>query len=150
MKALWSAANIKVLGSGLDDASFLRDRSELIGDHYERVSSESRGQGGHKSTSISRTTERTLTGSDLTAMPRGRAVVFTSGRAAVLVRTVPWMERDYAPQVRDAIKAAETEAEAKLAAPKTRKRRRVTDTAPQLRVLRNDNTDDDYQEGRSA
>ncbi|MFE3322836.1 type IV secretory system conjugative DNA transfer family protein [Nocardia sp. NPDC059195] len=151
MKALWSAANIKVLGSGLDDASFLRDRSELIGDHYEQVSSTSKSQGGHKSVSTSRITERTMTGSDLTSLPRGRAVVFTSGRAAVLIKTVPWTERDYAPEVRDAIKAAEKAANAKISdSNKTRKRRRVTGSAPLRVVGRGDGTEDTYQEGRSA
>ncbi|MEV0773840.1 type IV secretory system conjugative DNA transfer family protein [Nocardia salmonicida] len=152
MKALWSAANVKVLGSGLDDANFLRDRSELIGDHYELVSSMSVGQGGNKSTSTSRITERTMTGSDLASLPRGRAVVFTSGRSAVLVTSVPWTERDYAPQVHAAIKQAEKEADAKLSDPnRPRKRRRVSGngTLQPLRVI-HDNDTDDYQEGRSA
>ena len=58
MEALWSAANIKVLGSGLDDDSFLRGRSEAIGSHYELATSVSRGKGGEKSSSTSRTTRR--------------------------------------------------------------------------------------------
>ncbi|WP_309139916.1 type IV secretory system conjugative DNA transfer family protein [Nocardia cyriacigeorgica] len=104
MTALWSAANIKVLGSGLDDAGFLRDRSELIGDHYEHTTSVSKSKGG-SSSSISRTTERTLTSSDLSALPRGRCVVFTSGHRATLVETVPWFDRDYAPVIEASIDA---------------------------------------------
>jgi hypothetical protein len=103
MEALWSAANIKVLGSGLDDDSFLRGRSEMVGQHYELTTSVSRGRGGEKSSNTSRVTETTLTASDLGAMPRGRAVVFTAGHRATLVRTVPWMERGYHQQITDAI-----------------------------------------------
>ncbi|MBF6370863.1 TraM recognition domain-containing protein, partial [Nocardia puris] len=89
MKALWSAANVKVIGGGLDDEAFLRARSELIGPHYEQSVSVSKAQGGHRSHSVSRTTEITLHPSDLAAMPRGRCVVFTSGNRATLAQTVP-------------------------------------------------------------
>ncbi|MBF6548882.1 type IV secretory system conjugative DNA transfer family protein [Nocardia brasiliensis] len=94
MGALWSAANIKVLGSGLDDAGFLRDRSEMVGGHKERTTSVSRGQRPDSVTeSTSLTTEPTLTPSDIGALPRGRCLVFTAGHRPTLVRTVPWMER---------------------------------------------------------
>ena len=116
MEALWSAANIKVLGSGLDDDSFLRGRSEAIGAHYELATSVSRGRGGEKSSNTSRVTETTLTASDLTAMPRGRAVVFTAGHRATLVRTVPWMERAYEPQITAAIAEVTKSLEAASAA----------------------------------
>ncbi|MFE6925928.1 type IV secretory system conjugative DNA transfer family protein [Nocardia sp. NPDC057663] len=108
MTALWSAANIKCLGAGLDDAGFLRDRSELIGPHYELTTSvsKSKGQGqGSKSQSVStsRTSEITLHASDLAALPKGRVVVFISGHAPMLGATVPWMDRPYAPQIRAAL-----------------------------------------------
>lgn len=138
MGALWSAANVKVLGSGLDDAGFLRDRSELIGDHYELVSALSKSQGNHRSVSTSRVTERTLTSSDLTAIPRGRAVLFSAGRPAVLIAPVPWMDRPYAAEVRDAITAAETASATQVSDPKSARARR-------LRVV---STTD--QEGRTA
>ncbi|WP_245554300.1 type IV secretory system conjugative DNA transfer family protein [Nocardia takedensis] len=103
MTALWSAANFKVLGAGLDDAGFLRDRAELIGQHYELVDSVSKSN-GHRSVSTSRTTEVTLTASDLASLPRGRAVVFSSGHRPALVQLVPWRERPYADKVDDSIK----------------------------------------------
>lgn len=109
MTALWSAANIKVLGSGLDDYGFLRDRSELIGSHYERVTSTSRSHGGgpgSRSISTQRVTEQTLTASDLAALPRGRCVVFSSGHRPTLVAPVPWWERPYGPQIKAALTAA--------------------------------------------
>lgn len=106
MEALWGAANIRVLGPGLADASFLRDAELLIGQHYEQVSSVSNSRskdGASTSTSWSRTTETTLTASDLAALPSGRAVLLSSGRRPALIQLVPWWERPYA----DAIKASQ-------------------------------------------
>lgn len=108
MTALWSAANIKCLGAGLDDAGFLRDRSDLIGPHYEHATSvsKSKGQGqGSRSQSVStsRTSEVTLHASDLAALPKGRVVVFISGHRPMLGAAVPWMERPYAAAIHAAL-----------------------------------------------
>jgi type IV secretory pathway TraG/TraD family ATPase VirD4 len=105
MTALWSAANIKVLGSGLDDAGFLRDRSELIGGHYELANSVSKSKDS-RSTSTSRTSETTLTASDLAALPKGRVVIFSSGHRPTLGQAVPWFERSYATEIRAALDEA--------------------------------------------
>ncbi|MGY2025919.1 type IV secretory system conjugative DNA transfer family protein [Nocardia gipuzkoensis] len=109
MTALWSAANVKVLGAGLDDAAFLRDRSELIGPHHELTDSvsKSHGKGGGRSTSTSRTTETTLHASDLAALPKGRVVVFVSGHRPTLGQAVPWQQRPYAAQIHAALDAIE-------------------------------------------
>jgi len=40
---------------------------------------------------------------DLTALPKGRAVVFASGAPATLVRTLPWMAGPRAGEVRASI-----------------------------------------------
>ncbi|WP_324188455.1 type IV secretory system conjugative DNA transfer family protein [Nocardia higoensis] len=98
MRALLSAANVVVLGAGLRDTGFLRDVSELVGDHYTLTTSVSKSKDS-TSRSTSRTTERTLTPSDLAALPKGRALVLTSGHRAVLAETVPWMTRPYAAAV---------------------------------------------------
>ena len=111
MKALWSAANIKVIGGGLDDEAFLRARSELIGPHYELATSVSKSKDS-RSTSTSRTTEITLHPSDLAALPRGRCVVFTSGNRPTLAATVPWMDRPYAAQISAALDEIADAAEA--------------------------------------
>ncbi|WP_331757722.1 TraM recognition domain-containing protein [Nocardia sp. NBC_01388] len=105
MKALWSAANIRTLGPGLADAAFLRDISDLVGAHYEQTSSVTHNKskdGRSSSRSISRTTEPTLTPSDLAAIPTGRALVLASGHRPVLVRLVPWWERS----CKDAVEAS--------------------------------------------
>ncbi len=45
MKALWSAATVKVIGSGIDDATFAEDLSRLVGDHDVAVRSTSVSDG---------------------------------------------------------------------------------------------------------
>ncbi|MFC4373586.1 type IV secretory system conjugative DNA transfer family protein [Nocardia halotolerans] len=102
MNALWSAANIKVLGSGVDDMAFLRDRSEAIGE-YDSISASMSQSGTSKSYSRSLSSSVTFTAQALATLPRGRAVVFTSGQPAVLVRTVPWWESEYADAVKQSI-----------------------------------------------
>ncbi len=102
MLALWSAANIKVLGPGVDDMNFLRDRSEAIGEYDSISSSVSESKGG-KSYSRSLGSSKTFTVNALATLPQGRAIVFTSGQPAVLVRTVPWWEGDYADDVKKSI-----------------------------------------------
>ncbi|WP_280392815.1 type IV secretory system conjugative DNA transfer family protein, partial [Nocardia wallacei] len=121
MDALWSAANIKVLGSGLDDTDFLRDRSEAIGGHYELSTSTSQGHRPDSATeSTSRVTETTLTTSDLRALPRGRCLVFASGHRPVLVRSVPWMERGDAAEIRASLEAHTPKPNAAPAGPRLR------------------------------
>lgn len=102
MLALWSAANIKVLGPGVDDMNFLRDRSEAIGEYDAISSSVSESKGG-KSYSRSLGSSKTFTVNALATLPQSRAIVFTSGQPAVLVRTVPWWEGDYADDVKKSI-----------------------------------------------
>ncbi|MGV9676695.1 type IV secretory system conjugative DNA transfer family protein [Nocardia sp. NPDC003482] len=102
MEALWSAANIKVLGSGVDDTKFLQERSEAIGDYDTISQSVSESKGG-KSYSRSLGSSKTFSVNALATLPRGRAILFTSGAPAVLVRTVPWWESEYADAVRHSI-----------------------------------------------
>ena len=102
MEALWAAANIKVLGPGIDDMAFLAARSEAIGDYDAISASVSESKGG-KSYSRSLGSSRTLNANALATLPRGRAVVFSSGSPAVLVRTVPWWEGEYAAEVNKSI-----------------------------------------------
>ncbi|MBF6059905.1 type IV secretory system conjugative DNA transfer family protein [Nocardia terpenica] len=74
MSELWSAATVRVLGSGVDDMPFLRDRAEVLG-------------------------SGTLTAADLRSLPRGRAIVFPSGAPPVLIETQPWWNGPYAAEV---------------------------------------------------
>ncbi|WP_024805533.1 type IV secretory system conjugative DNA transfer family protein [Nocardia sp. BMG51109] len=102
MEALWAAANIKVIGSGIDDIKFLTARSEAIGDYDAISASVSESKGG-KSYSKSLGSSRTLNVNALVTLPHGRAVVFSSGSPATLVRTVPWWEGPQADEVKRSI-----------------------------------------------
>ncbi|MBF6181065.1 type IV secretory system conjugative DNA transfer family protein [Nocardia otitidiscaviarum] len=102
MEALWAAANIKVLGSGVDDNKFLQERSEQIGE-YETISASVSESKGGKSYSRSLGSSKTFNVHALATLPRGRAIVFSSGTPPVLVRTVPWWEGEYAAEVKKSI-----------------------------------------------
>jgi len=87
--ALWSAATIKTIGAGVQDADFTEDLSRLVGDHKVEETSNSYSAGGH---SISRSlrTERIMTAADIAAMTKTTALLFTSGRRPALLRLHPW------------------------------------------------------------
>jgi hypothetical protein len=87
--ALWSAATIKTIGAGVQDAAFTEDLSRLIGDHKIEEMSTSYSAGGH---SISRSlrSERILTAADIAALPRTNALLFTAGRRPALLTLHPW------------------------------------------------------------
>ena len=99
MRKLWNASNVRVAGSGLQDADFLPFLSQVVGDRdVVRRSSSAGGRGGRSvSTSVQR--ERVLDVSDLAAMPRGRAVMTTSGAPAALVTLTHYSTKPYASAV---------------------------------------------------
>jgi len=98
MDALWSAAGVRVVGSGVDDNEFLRRRSDSIGDREQLRGTLTR-HNGSVSRSFQLTDKRTLTLADLTAIPRGRALIWAAGMRPVLIETIPWMRRPYADAV---------------------------------------------------
>ncbi|WP_051178741.1 type IV secretory system conjugative DNA transfer family protein [Nocardia concava] len=104
MEALWGAANIKVIGSGIDDMNFLQQRSEAIGDYDSISQSVSESKSG-KSYSRSLSSSRTFNAHGLATLPRGRAILFPSGMPAVLLRAMPWWEADFAEDVKNSILA---------------------------------------------
>jgi type IV secretory pathway TraG/TraD family ATPase VirD4 len=89
MEKLWSAANIKIYGGGVDDDKFLRRISDLIGPFEQIVRSESVGRGSRqRSRSVQEKT--ILTVAELRELPPGRAIAFASGTPAVLIEPQPW------------------------------------------------------------
>lgn len=107
MKKLWSASNIKVYGGGVSEAQFLEDLSRLIGD-YDRVSrSKSYNMEGQRSRTVNKqlSRERILDVADLASMPKGRALVLSSGNRPTLIKTQPWMAGPHAAAVRASIDA---------------------------------------------
>jgi hypothetical protein len=95
MRKLWSAANVAVVGPGVREVGFLRDVSEIIGDHEHTKVSTGRSARSGGSTNYSTERKRTLPVSELANLPRGRLVVLAGGMPPALCRPVPWWETDH-------------------------------------------------------
>ncbi|MGW1666175.1 type IV secretory system conjugative DNA transfer family protein [Streptomyces microflavus] len=96
MDALWSAATVKALGSGLDDAEFAEKVSRLVGDHKVKETSVSHGSSG-RSVSTSRRRERVMEAAEIRALPKGRALLLVTGVRVGMIRLRPWyLESDAA------------------------------------------------------
>ncbi|PPH95785.1 conjugal transfer protein, partial [Rathayibacter sp. AY1D1] len=91
MLKLWSASNAFLYLGSVKENDFLQNVSELVGD-YDRETTSASYNKGVRSTSIALKRERILTVDELGAMPRGRAVMLSTGSRAALLRTVPWYE----------------------------------------------------------
>ncbi|MER6132148.1 TraM recognition domain-containing protein [Streptomyces sp. NPDC001815] len=89
MDALWSAATIKLIGSGIDDADFADKLSRLVGDHDVRTVSVSTSESG-RSTSVSMRQERVLPADAIRALPKGSALLLATGVRPALLDLKPW------------------------------------------------------------
>ncbi|MFD6995093.1 type IV secretory system conjugative DNA transfer family protein [Streptomyces mirabilis] len=89
MDALWSAATIKLVGSGIDDADFADKLSRLVGDHDVRTLSVSTSESG-RSTSVSMRQERVLPTDAIRALPKGSALLLATGVRPALLDLKPW------------------------------------------------------------
>ncbi|MEY9846379.1 type IV secretory pathway TraG/TraD family ATPase VirD4 [Streptacidiphilus sp. BW17] len=98
MDALWSAATVKIVGSGIDDADFADRLSRQIGDHDVQTSSVSTSEGG-KSTSVSMRTERILPPDAIRALPKGKALLLATGIRVAMLDLRPWYKEPSAKVV---------------------------------------------------
>lgn len=89
MDAMWSAATVKVIGSGIDDPDFADKLSRLIGDHDVETKSTSRSESG-TSTSISMRQERILPADRIRSLPKGTAILLATGLRAAMLSLRPW------------------------------------------------------------
>lgn len=105
MEKLWSSANARIYGGGVDDPAFLRRLSELIG-NADRVQRSASVGGGKRTVTRSVQERAILTPAELRELPQGRAVVFASGTPAVLTHPVPWWEGPHAAAIRAGLAAA--------------------------------------------
>ena len=99
MAALWSAATVKLIGAGLDDARQAEDVSRLIGDHDVAVTSVNRDANGYTSYSTSAQRRRILEPGDLRALRRGRAILLATGARAAMIELTPWYSGEHADTV---------------------------------------------------
>lgn len=93
MKKMWSAANVQMVGKGVGEAAFLRELQELIGTRDVRSRSLSSGKGG-RSSSWSIRKDNIFDISELRAIPKMRALVFSTGAPATYVKLEPWWMQD--------------------------------------------------------
>ncbi|MGC4892308.1 type IV secretory system conjugative DNA transfer family protein [Micromonospora sp. DT31] len=97
MDALWSAATVKLLGAGLDDADFVDKVARLVGQHDVRTQSYSRSREG-SSRSVSYRQEQALPADRIRALPKGSALLLATGVRPAMIRLRPWYkEPDAAP-----------------------------------------------------
>ncbi|KUM99917.1 hypothetical protein AQI95_35985 [Streptomyces yokosukanensis] len=89
MDAMWSAATVKVIGSGIDDPDFADKLSRLIGDHDVETTSTSTSESG-KSTSVSMRQQRIMPADDIRALPKGTALCFATGMRVAMLDLRPW------------------------------------------------------------
>ncbi|MFJ3498450.1 type IV secretory system conjugative DNA transfer family protein [Streptomyces sp. NPDC086091] len=108
MDALWSAATIKLLGAGLDDADFVDKISRLVGQHDVKTPSISRSKDG-SSRSVSYRQESIMPADRIRALPKGTALLLATGVRPALIRLRPWFKEPNAARISAAAKA-ETDA----------------------------------------
>lgn len=101
MWKLWSASNIRVAGSGLSEEEFLSFLSRLVGpqDVTKRTASTAARSGRQVSTAVQR--ETILEVSDISALDRGRALLFSSGNPPGLLKLRHYSENKYAEDTLD-------------------------------------------------
>ena len=114
MRKLWSAANLRVVGAGVSEDEFLEGLSKLTGTFRDVTRSGSAGKDS-RSRSWSEHRERVLDVADLGAIPKGRAVLFSTGVRPVLLRLVPWMAGPHREAVEASIAAHDPSAAVTLA-----------------------------------
>jgi type IV secretory pathway TraG/TraD family ATPase VirD4 len=104
MDALWSAATIKLLGAGLDDADFVDKIARLVGQHDVKTPSYSRSKDG-SSRSVSYRQEQVLPADKIRALPKGTALLLATGVRPALIRLRPWYKEPNAGPIAAAAKA---------------------------------------------
>jgi len=105
MDTLWSAATVKLLGAGMDDAKVVEDVSRLIGDHDVAVRSFSDGDRS-RSTSTSLRRQRVLPPEDIRALPRGMALLMATGTRVALLHLRPSYSGPRRDEIAEAVAVA--------------------------------------------
>jgi type IV secretory pathway TraG/TraD family ATPase VirD4 len=105
MDALWSAATIKLLGAGLDDADFVDKISRLVGQHDVKTPSYSRAAKTGSSRSVSYRLQQVLPPDKIRALPKGTALLLATGIRPALIRLRPWYKEPAVGPIAAAAKA---------------------------------------------
>ncbi len=95
--ALWSAATIKLIGAGIDNEGDASRISRLVGDQDVATVSVTSGRGGSRSTALA--TRPIITAAGVRALPKGTALLFSTGAPTVLLRLAPYYRGRHAPAI---------------------------------------------------
>lgn len=113
MEALMQASNIRIYAGGNLPSHLLTLFSDAIGDYYYTTPGSPASKGGsagprqeHK--------DKIFDVSELSSLPRGRAIILSSGNRPALVRTVPWMAGPYKALVEESVRKYDPKAEETL------------------------------------
>ncbi|BBH67096.1 hypothetical protein ACTI_37810 [Actinoplanes sp. OR16] len=109
MDSLWSAATVKLVGAGIDDARFADDLSRLIGEHDVTVSSRTRDGQGQTSYQVSTRRQRILDAAQIRALPKGAALLLATGVRVAMLDLLPWYDEPRAAQLTGAVAASTAE-----------------------------------------
>lgn len=108
--AMWSAATIKIIGSGIDDAELQAELSTMIGVQDVNVGSVQHGRGlwdaqgpTHSETVQQR---KIMEEAAIRAVPKGTALLLVTGVRPALVQLQPWYEGPMATEIEAAIDRA--------------------------------------------
>jgi type IV secretory pathway TraG/TraD family ATPase VirD4 len=99
MNALWSAATIKLVGAGIDDARTAEDISRLAGEHDVPVGSLTRDGSGLASWQTSTRRQRVLEPAQIRALDKGTALLLATGIPITMIRLLPWYEGQHAKRI---------------------------------------------------
>ena len=99
MAALWSAATVKLIGAGIDDARMAEDLSKLAGEHDVPVGSLTRDGSGLASWQTSTRRQRVLEPAQIRALDKGTALLLATGIPVTMIRLLPWYDGPHAKQI---------------------------------------------------
>jgi type IV secretory pathway TraG/TraD family ATPase VirD4 len=108
MRKLWSAANVRVYGGGVSEGEFLTELEKFLGE-YEgysvSVTAQMDGTMNHRpSHNLADRRDKVLDVADLSAFPRGHAILFASGTRPIIIETSPWWkDKNMKPKVEDSL-----------------------------------------------
>ncbi|MDS0140553.1 MULTISPECIES: type IV secretory system conjugative DNA transfer family protein [unclassified Amycolatopsis] len=102
MEMLFGATTVTVFGAGLNDERLLRRISQAVG-RADVIQHSTTHSSGGRSDTTSTDHREILPPDSVRALPKGTALVLTTGRRPVLVRLVPWYEASYRDVVQQSL-----------------------------------------------
>ena len=107
MAALWGAATVKIVGAGVDSPKLTRELSELVGQHEVTMRSLGLGEGRGVSENLQLHRRPILEPADVRAVPKGTALLLTSGNRPALLQLRNWFSGPRAAEISASIDRAQ-------------------------------------------